>query len=467
MALTGFSVSVVRAGIMLILSSVLYLLSRTKDSLTSLSVAVTIICIITPNAIFDISLQLSALATFGIIALAEISPKFKKPNEQSHKIIKYFAVAILASVFAISATIFVSATNFGGFSIIAPIATIIFSLFAEVIMYLGCIMVVIGWLVPVGWILTPICSIMSWLAGVLSSIKFAYVSTNFDWVLILLIIYSILFYLFIITRLKKPIKILNLLVILFFVITILTAAATVSESNKETVSYFSSSKSDQMLIRSKNEVCLINSSQYDKNLAYTSMDFLENANVTYLDKYYLTHYSWSIDDEIELLLSNISVDNIYLPEPRNEDEHTILKTLYKIVEPHRTSIVLFKEYETVRVGEYNINLLYSVPYGETSMNAFSVARKDIVYTYISSGLLDSSMKDKMMKYLSLSDYIILGEHGKKYKEKVYIDNCFEDLDTIVIHSANVFLMQENMQYFLDNNCEIYSHPKEIIYFKNE
>ena len=463
MAFTGFSISVVRAGIMLILSSVLYLLSRTKDSLTSLSVAATLICLLSPNAIFDVSLQLSVLATFGIIVLSEIYPNFKTPKTPTQKVLKYFATAILASVFAISATLYVSATTFGGFSVIAPIATIIFSLIAEIIMYLGCLLIIIGWLVPIGWLITPICAIMTWLSGILSSTQFAYVSTNFDLVLIVIAIYSIVFYLFTIVKLNKPLKALNFIVILFCIVTILPASLTIFESNNETVAYHSDSKSDQMLIRSENEVCLINSSQYDKNLAFTTLDFLDDAKVTYLDKYYLTHYSWSIDDEIDVLLGNISVGNIYLPDPVNDDERTILKIIYKATEKYRTNVVLFKQYETIKLGKYSINLLYSAPYGDTSMNAFAIAKGDEVFTYISSGLLETSKKEQFLKYFSLSDYIILGEHGKKYKDKIYIDDCFSDLKAMIIHSSNVFLTQDNMQFFLDNGCKIYSHPKEIVY----
>jgi len=467
MALTGFSVSVVRAGLMLIISSILYLLSRTKDSLTSLAVSVTIICLISPNAIFDVSLQLSALATFGIIILSEISYKFKEPKTKVQKILKYFAVTILASVFAISSTILVSTTNFGGFYILAPITTLIFSFLAEVIMYLGCVLVVIGWLIPIGWILTPFCFVMSWLSGVFSSIKFAYVSSKFDYAIILIFVYTVLFYIFTVIKLKKPIRILNLMMVLFCIITILPTVLTVTENNKETVAYCSSAKSDQVLVRSNHEICLINSSQYSKNLAYTTIEFLEAANVTYLDKYYLTHYSWNIDDEIKVLLSNMLVDNIYLPTPRNNDERTILKTLLKAVSNHRTEIILFNEYETVKIGDYNINLLYSAPYGETSMNAFSIAKRDTIYTYISSGLLETSMKSRFMNYISLSDYIILGEHGKKYKDKVYIEDCYADLEAIVIHSANVFLKQENMKYFVEKGCDIFTHPNQFIYFKKD
>ena len=465
MALTGFSVSVVRSGLMLLIGYTLYLLSRSKDSLTSLAVAVTIICLISPNAVYDISLQLSALATFGIILLGEISITRKSNDDIKGKLINYFSMGILASIFAISATFAISTLNFGGFSIIAPITTIIFSLFAEAIMYLGCLLLLIGWLLPIGWVISPVCFAMSKLAGAFSSFKIAYVSSNFDIAVVLILIYTVLFYLFAILRFKQPIKWVNALVVLFFIVTTVPTVSTVVESNKETVAYYSDVKCDEMLVRSKNQVCLINSAQYAKNLAYTTIEFLEDAKVTFIDKYYLTHYSWSIDDEIEILLSNVLIDEIYLPEPRNKDENTILKVLYKAVEDYRVKIVLFKEYETVTVGDYNINLLYSVPYGSTSMNSFVVAKGDMIYTYISSGVLASEKSDYINRCISLSDYVIFGEHGKKYGSKMYIDKCFEDIDGIIINGENVFLTQESMKYYSDKECVILSHPKDVVYFK--
>ena len=465
MALTGFSVSVVRAGLMVIISSALFLLARTSDSLTSLAMSVAIICIVTPYAIMDVSLWLSALATFGIIAYGEYASTLEKPKTRPKRIIRNILLGILASVFAISATMTVSILTFGGFSILAPFTTLIFSFLAEAIMYLGCVMVLVGWILPVGWLLTPLCRFMTFLAGVFSDIKFAYVSSNFAFVLALIMLYSLAFYVFLVLKLRKPGRVLNILVISFSLVSLIPTVATSVKNNTETVAYYSDYRCDEMLVRSKNEVCLINSSQYSKNLVYSSIDLLEDANVTRLDKYYLTHYSWSLDEDIETLLYNISVDTIYIPEPRNEDEETILKILRKSVEDFRCEIVTFMEYETVTVGEYSINLLYSEPYGNTSMNAFVLASDNEIFTYISSGLLQGRNEDRFRKYLSLSDHVILGDHGKKYKEKVYLTEASPTLDSLIIHSDNIFLMQSNMQYYLDRGCSILSHPSEVIYLK--
>ena len=463
MAITGFSVSVCRAGIMLIISSLLFLLGRGKDSITSLSVAVLVICITNPNAIFDVSLWLSALATFGIISFGESLPKEETKSDIKSKALKYIKLALLTSVYAISATMLISTFTFDGFSILAPIATLLFSALAEIIMYLGCVMFLVGWLIPLGWLVSPLTNLLTWLADAFSSIKFTYVSSNFVLAKVVIIIYSLFFFLFMFVKVKNRKLFTKILLLLYTITLLVPTVATAYQSSQETISYLGNYKSDVILIRSDYEACVVNSSQYSKSTAYDAIEILEDANVTHLDKYYLTHYSWSLDEDIETLLSNVSVDEIYIPTPRNDDEDTILKILIKCVESTGATIRQYQEYESVYVGKYKINLLYSSPYGETSMNAVAICDRDTIYTYISSGLLSKNSNNIFHKYISLSDYIILGDHGKKYKDKIYLSDCYEDLDGIIIHSDNIFLEQKNYKFFIENECIVKTHTEEIIY----
>lgn len=464
MAITGFSVSVVRAGIMVILSSLLFLLSRSKDSLTSLSVAVFIICLITPYAIFDISLQLSALSTFGIIAFSEFTA-VENPMKNRGRILKYLYSGVLASVFAISATIWISTTTFGGFSIIAPFATLLFSFIVELVMNLGCIMLLVGWFIPIGKLLSPLCFLISDLSARLSSIKWSYVSSNFRIVSILIIIYTVCFFAFMISRLKNPGHILNGLLILFISILIVPTAISIYSDRQDTTAYSSEYKCDEFIIRSEREICLINSSQYSKAQAYGTLDFLEELKITYLDKYYLTHYSWSIDEDLDVLLSSVLVEKIFIPAPRNEDEETILKVIYKATEDYRTQVIVFDENKAVTVGDYEISLLHSAPYGETSVNAFTVSNGSKRFTYFSSGSLTEESYSKYKDIISVSDNLIFGSHGKKYKDNILLNDYYDSLESIIINSDNFVVTQECAEVFEENECEIIYQPENIIYLK--
>lgn len=465
MALTGFSVSVVRAGLMLIISSGLFLLSRGRDSMTSLGLAVFLICLFKPYAIFDISLWLSALATLGIMVLIDILPLISKQNKNRPKIIKYLIMSILTSVFAISATNIISTTSFGGFSIIAPFTTLIFSVLVEVIMYFGCIMMLIGWLIPIGLIVAPLCKLLTFLAGLFSSIEYTYISTNFTVAKIMIIAYAVLFYLFIIVFIKRKVVALNIIAAAFVITMIIPTCFNIVNDFDEMVAYSSQVRSDEFIIRSRGKVCLINSAQYSKSLAYDSVEFLEESKITHVDKYYLTHYSWSLDEDFDVMLSSVLVDEIYLPTPRNDDEVTILKILYKATEKYRTKIILFDDDEAVKIGKYSIQLLHSAPYGYTSANALYFTDGKSKYTYVSSGLMVGDSAERMKKHISESTAVIFGDHGQKYKNNVYLDEFYKSVEYIILHSDKMYLKQENMKQYEDNDCIIKSHPNDLIYFK--
>ncbi len=465
MALTGFSVSVMRAGFMLIIAYALFLLSRGRDSITSLTVAVTLICIFDPCAIFSTSLWLSALATLGIIVLGEYTSKYmKKPENRLQKFLRYIWIGILASVFAISATLAVSTFTFGGISTVGMFTTLMFSVVIEAIMYLGCIRLILGRIIPIAWLISLLTKLVTIMAEFFSRGEYIYLSTNYLYISIAVVVYTILFYLFIILSVKEKRKAVMSLFLMFVIILVApTVSAAIKDCDDEVI-YMSDSKCDELLIRSENEVCLINSAQYAKNLGYTSLDLLKKANVTYLDKYYLTHYSWSIDDELKVLLSSMLVEKIYLPTPRNEDEETILSVIEKAISDYRTKIILLDNDMLAVVGDYKIELLYSVPYGEgTSMNAYRVTSDDEVITYISSGLLDGETKAKMLKHISNSDTVILGEHGKKYKNRIYLYDFYDSIDNLIVNSQNVFLTQSALRKYIENGCNVTAHPEEEIY----
>lgn len=463
MALTGFSVSVVRAGIMLIIGSALFLLEQTKDSLTSLSVAVFVICLIHPYAVFDLSLQLSALATFGLIAFSEYN-LLENPMKNKGRFSKILFNGIFTSVFAISATLIISTGSFGGFSILSPIATLIFSVIVEIIMYLGCITLLIGWLLPIGEAVVALCRIVTILAGWLSSFEFTYVTLGFTLGAVLVTIYSLLFYFFVIAKVKdRKTAFVAITIIFCLVITVPTVSA-VRRDGEERISYYSAVKADEILVRSNNEVCLINSSQYSKSAAYDSLDFLEKEQISYLDFYFLTHYSWSIDEDLDVLLSSMPVEKIFLPAPRNEDEKAILKVVEKCTENYRTTLYTLADSEMLKVGEDRISLTYSEPYGNTSVNSLRIESDGVIYSYISSGLVGLDGKINISSVLADSDVIIFGKHGKKYKEAVYISDYRENIGAIIIESENLFIDEEVKEQY-DNTCRFYNSNGNVVILK--
>ena len=462
MTLTGFSVSVQRAGFMFILSSALFLLSKTKDSYTSLSSSVFIICVLTPYAIFDIALWLSAFATFGIILLSDYLENKETCEKWWYIPIRWFTVGILSSVFAISATLLISVLTFGGVSILGAFSTLIFSVLTELIMHIGCLMFVVGNIIPIGKIIIPICSFTINLANDLSSLDYVYNYSSTSVSMAFIVILTVLFFGFAVLNIKHKKRYLYSILVVFILCSVLPPVELFFTRTNDHLTYYAEEKSDIFLLSSEGETCLISSGQYSANTAYRILDILEKSKISSLDNLYVTHYSRQLEDELEVVLSNIKTAKLFVPLPQNEDEKDILLKLQSFLSDFSVAILPTENHQSIEAGNYRIKPLYSAPYGEeTSMNAFSVSSYTETVCYISSGLLESSKKDEMLRYIKCADQVVLGRHGKKYKKKIYYDECFSSLSRLVINSSNLFLTQDCMCEYDKNGCEVISHPSEV------
>lgn len=122
MLVSGLTYSVVRAGIMMLIFLLGNVIMRRRDSLNSLGFALAAIALFNPYAMGSVSLQLSALATLGIILYSQnfafqIENKFERikyklPRKALKGIVSTFAVTVAATAF----TLPVSLGIYGGFN---------------------------------------------------------------------------------------------------------------------------------------------------------------------------------------------------------------------------------------------------------------------------------------------------------------------------------------------------------------
>lgn len=167
MALTGFSKSVVRAGIMLMISVISRFTKFRADSLNSLFTAVTLILSINPFAAGSISLQMSFLATLGIITLVDpITVPFNKfsgkiKSKPFKRILFYVYTGVAVSLAASLFTIPVSMFYFGYFSVLSPVSNILCLVPSQALMALSGIAVLIS---PLKFLSKPLCLICVYIA---------------------------------------------------------------------------------------------------------------------------------------------------------------------------------------------------------------------------------------------------------------------------------------------------------------
>lgn len=130
MALTGFTPSIMRAGIMCIIYLLALALQKKPDSINSLGIAVFLICLINPGSALSLGLWLSLLSVLGITIFSKKIKDFMyskctktlKKSLLMNFLINSLSVSISASVF----TAPLVALNFKLLSIIYPISNLIF-----------------------------------------------------------------------------------------------------------------------------------------------------------------------------------------------------------------------------------------------------------------------------------------------------------------------------------------------------
>lgn len=167
MAVTGFTKSVLRAGIMIIIFFIGIMINYRADPLNSLFIAVSVILLVNPFAVMSISLQMSFLATLGILIFSRpvtksISKlKEKLQNKFLYKSLSSAYVTVMISVTASLFTMPVSAINFGYISVAAPITNLICSFPAQGLILISGLNVIANKIPFISDILASICTFLT------------------------------------------------------------------------------------------------------------------------------------------------------------------------------------------------------------------------------------------------------------------------------------------------------------------
>ena len=468
MALTGFPVSVVRAGIMVIILSLLYILVGNHDSLTSLSVAVFIIIVLSPNSIYDLSLWLSALATLGVVAYGEYRVATKSNSSEFdipvyRKFLNILLFGLLPSVFAILATLIICVLSFPAISIISSISTFIISPIIELVMYLGTFTLILGNILPIGYLLTPVCHFALWVVDMLSSIDGIYASTGYLHIQVFAVIISIILVIFLLIKIKhKKIAVasISVLFILFLVTVFITSEINM---NNDGIVYSADDNSSDVIIVSDGSSCVISSASYSIFSASQTANNLYEENIVELDYLALVNYSFLLPECYDQLSSKIRVKNIILPVARCEEEQIILDTLTPLCLDYGTNIIFFESNTAYLIGNYEITLHHSSEYnGDFSRSVYSIKHNDEITTYLSCGMMLDDISSYSYRIMKDSTSVIFGPYGKEYEKARYIELNAPKATCIIMGSNNLYLNQDVARLYKKNGCEIISHPNKVI-----
>lgn len=432
MLLTGFPLSVARAGFMLIISSVLYLITGCKDSITSLFVAVALIFIISPFAALDVGLWLSVLATFGILAASEFINEKYSDEKGIKRFGRYLYTSVLFSLFAVAASSVISALSFSGTSVVSILSTLIFSILVELYVYMGMAVLLLGKFIPLGTVLAKFASFIASLAAEISDIPFIYGSLEFTVVKVGFVCLFVLFILFTILTIKNKTRFIAVIALGYAFMSILTVSMTEIEKNNDKFVAFSDS-GDRIVIKSDGKTLLFDSSNHRSGDAYYTNSILYAEKITELDCYFIANYSNYLQDTLNIVLKNTKIKNLLLPLPESDDEENIAIECFKVINNYRTKVEFYDRENVTKFSEYEI-LGYIKAFLDNSY-AFTFKRDNEIYSYMSSGILENTPYAEQL--LFVSDKIVFGDYGVAYSKDFVIDEFDKKLKQIIIFDKKV------------------------------
>lgn len=438
MALTGFSVSVVRAGIMLIISSLLYLFASVKDALTNLSLSVFIICCIEPYAIFDVSLWLSALATLGIIAMSELLGRITFKKTLIKRLVIWIFISLCSSFFAIGATVALTSAFSGTVSLLSAPSTMLFSVLVEIFIYLGLLALAIGSVLPIGAAVMSIpARVISACAEFFSSVGPVVLSTENTLTKATIYLFTLAFFAFLVLKIKRKRIALALLFSSFVLIHAFAAADTYSKLYDDDILYSSASNQDIFVAKSGGSVAVLDACTYTSYMAYDTLDVLTEERIYGVDAYVISHYSFGLREYLDAVLSRVKVNELLLPEPLNDDEKIICHILKSRLAEHGVNIKTYRLNDAVYLGGISIRQTHRERYGENYMtNAFYISDGRKTVSYLGSGMLLYRTRDIANKMIFNSDAVVFGAHGRKYSPSYDFYTVFRGLEKLVISSEN-------------------------------
>ena len=333
-AVSGFSASAVRAGIMHIIYMIGRIIDRDSDSLNSLGLALLLILIVNPFAAIDIGLQLSFMATLGIILfdskiykmLVEKSNinNIHSQNNIIYKVKTNIIRSISMSTSAIVLTIPVTITQFGQVSLIAPITSLVLTPIIQPTLIAIMIMAIIGGIEFISLlykIVSVIASIgifiIKYTVDIMASIPFSCISINNGYIYISLMLFVILA---IVCRLviKKP-KMYKYIVLLS-VINILIGKLS-NDIVMNGVIFYSKIDEDKNYIIGSLKSTVLVISQTDKYLIKNIEEKIKNLSLGKLKTLIIS----SKETDMKNVKDIMKVIKIYKPKELTANKNTVSK----------------------------------------------------------------------------------------------------------------------------------------------
>lgn len=412
--LTGGAPSTTRAVIMATLLSCAFLVRRSYDAFTAVSVALFLILAVQPYAIADVGLWLSFCAAGSIVIFfPAVRKAFERHGRAPRGVRRYlerFGKALIfasaVGLFAFSATLPLTAAFFGEVSILSVPVTLILSPFITV----GLVLSILSLLLPLPPVLFLTGKVMGVMRGIVlfaSNRRGITVLLQDGATRILIVLMTVMLLLFAVLRLKR--RILLGIPVLLTVAALISAYFAVQFGSPDVRATYSNQGTDEFLLFSSGRKAVaVDLSTGNRNYASRLADALHEDGYTELEELVLTHYHATATYLVDRVATKMKVRTLRLPVPLNESETAIAARIQEEAERYGIACILSDECRTIK--GLTLQTVHDAANGETAALLFAKASEQSL-VWFTPRARSSEQSILLTDQLMTADSIIVGVHG--------------------------------------------------------
>ncbi len=432
--LTGLTPSILRAGIMAAALSLSFFAARQADSVTSLFLAVTLILLFAPYAIYDCSLWLSFAATLGILIYSE-SSQGRAQARGVRRAWRLLQGNFLVGLSAFAATLAAISLFFGEISWIAPLANLFLVPLFSLYLIPAVPVLLLGNSLFLGDACSALGNTLLHLTAECAKLPHLLLDTRYlPFTVVMLLGTAALFlYLCFFRTSGKRLLLSTLLLIGISGITLAVCAHPVYTEDR--FGYASASANgDLVLVTSQGNTLLYDATYGGSAVTETAEALLREAHATELSAYMLSHYHTRHTSTLARISASFMLRALYLPTPESEDEEALYRELCRMAENRGISVYRYLPYEEISFGDLTLIPHKSGTRKESThkTTALTVKSPCTTLTYLGKGMAESSVAKTAASSVAISRHLIFGQHGITEHEKIAYPTFCGDLRHVLL-----------------------------------
>ena len=424
MLLMGFTPSVLRSGIMLIIANLAYFADRESDSLNSMCIAAFIIFLINPVSAYDLGFLLSFASTLGIVL---IYPCFSERLKLGRK---RFVNTIISAVFttissqAVALPISVLYTN--SMSTVFIITNLLVVPFMPMLLLFGVLFLfeaAVGLLVKpflsgLIFILTyGIIELMTWFANIPYSSILLCGKIFFTAYVIIFISAICIRYVAKLREISMKKKFISYIIILIVAIVSFITSYTPSLPGEARVTFLNVGQGDCALIQTSNNTSIMIDGGGTNIEDYSVGDevvipYLISNNVRKIDYAVITHFHDDHAEGVITLMKNYHVNNLIVPDVVVSD-NKIKDYAYGIAKEQNINIIEVSDGDKLDIDNVTLDILSPAKGFDGDINNTSIVLKAQCAgaSFMFTGDAEKSAEKRLLGRNLKSDVLKVGHHG--------------------------------------------------------